>query len=196
MLHDWGVVIGLDYLRRSPERVRAFAFMEGHIHPIDEWQDLDPGARAMFQQLRDPALGRQLIIDENMFIESVLPSGMQRALSEREMSAYRAPFLEAASREPIWRWVQEIPIAGEPADVAEIVQANQRTLQHNPLPKLLFYAQPGAVIGAAEVAWCKEHLSNLTSINLGDGSHFLPEDHPEAFAEALRTWLHALGLNM
>ena len=148
----------------------------------------------MFQQLRDPELGRQLIIDENMFIEVVLPSGVQRTLSEREMSAYRAPFLEAASREPIWRWVQEIPIAGEPADVAEMVRTNQRTLQDSLVPKLLFYAQPGAVIGDAEVTWCHKHCSNLTSINLGAGSHFLPEDHPAAIATGLRGWLHALDL--
>lgn len=194
VLHDWGVVIGLDYLRRFPERVRAIAFMEGHIHPIDQWQDLDPSAQTMFQQLRDPSLGRHLIIDENMFIEVVLPSGIQGTLTDREMKAYRAPFLEPVSREPIWRWVQEIPIAGEPADVAEIVRTNQRTLQDSLLPKLLFFAQPGAVIGATEVAWCHEHCTNLTSINLGVGSHFLPEDHPAAIADGLRRWLHALDL--
>lgn len=149
--HDWGVVIGLDYVRRSPERVRAMAFMEGHIHPIENWQDFDPGAQNMFQQLRDPVAGRRLIIEENMFIEAVLPSGIQRSLTEREMSPSRAPFRGPASRKPIWQWVQEIPIAGNPADVVEIVRANQRTLQASPIPKLLFYAEPGAVIGSTEV---------------------------------------------
>lgn len=194
VLHDWGVVIGLDLLRRAPERVRGVAFMEGHIHPIEQWQDFDPGARTLFQELRDPVRGRQLIIDENMFIEAVLPSGILRTLSDEEMSAYRAPFLESQSREPIWRWVQEIPIEGEPAEVTEIVRTNQQTLQTSPVPKLLFYAQPGAVIGAAEVAWCQQHCGKLTTIDLGAGSHFLPEDHPAAIAAGLRYWLSSFHL--
>ena len=81
-----------------------------------------------------------------------------------------------------------------PADVAETVRANQRTLQETQIPKLLFYAEPGAVIRAADVAWCLEHCSNLTSVNLGSGSHFRPEDHQEAIAASLRAWLSRLNL--
>jgi haloalkane dehalogenase len=55
------------------------------------------------------------------------------------------------------------------------------------VPKLLLYGEPGAVIGVPEVAWCRETLFNLTVANVGAGTHFLPEDQPEA------GWLAVLG---
>jgi len=122
VMHDWGVALGLDYLTRHPERVRAVAFMEGHPHPIARWGDYDPGARALFTALRSVPEGRRLIVDENVFIETVLPSGMAHTLTAEEWAAYRAPYLEPSSREPLWRWPQEIPIAGTPADVEAIVR--------------------------------------------------------------------------
>ena len=191
--HDWGVAIALHYLRRFPERVRAVAFMEGHIHPIAGWDDFDAGGRAMFGALRTEGVGRRMAIDENFFIETVLPSGIQRTLTNAEMAAYRAPYLAPQSREPLWRWPNEIPIAGRPADVHAIIRDNQATLVAAPLPKLLLHATPGAVIGPAEIAWCRQHLSNLTAIDLGPGSHFLPEDHPAAIGKAIGEWIEKIG---
>ena len=191
--HDWGVAIALHYLRRFPERVRGIAFMEGHIHPIASWDDFDAGGRAMFGALRTEDLGRRMAIDENFFIETVLPSGIQRTLRAAEMAAYRAPYLTPQDREPLWRWPNEIPIAGHPADVHAIIRDNQDTLAASRVPKLLCYATPGAVIGPAEVAWCRQHLSNLTAIDLGPGSHFLPEDHPAAIGKAIGEWLGKMG---
>jgi haloalkane dehalogenase len=192
VLHDWGVALGLHYLSRFPARVRAVAFMEGHLHPIARWDDFDAGGRELFQTFRTAEVGRRLIIDENFFVEQVLPSGIRRTLTAAELDAYRAPYREPRSREPLWRWVQEIPIAGEPADVAAIISDNQTTLAASPLPKLLCYAAPGATIGAAEVAWCRHHLGNLTAIDLGPGGHFLPEDYPREIGAGIAGWLTAL----
>lgn len=189
VMHDWGVALGLDYLTRHPERVRAVAFMEGHPHPIARWGDYDPGARALFTALRSVPEGRRLIVDENVFIETVLPSGMAHTLTAEEWAAYRAPYLEPSSREPLWRWPQEIPIAGTPADVEAIVRDYRAALAASAVPKLLLYGQPGAVIGADEVAWCRETLRDLTVADVGAGTHFLPEDQPEAIGEALARWL-------
>lgn len=192
VMHDWGVAIGLHYLTRHPERVRAVAFMEGHLHPIDRWDDYDAGARALFGALRSAPSGRKMAIEENVLIEVVLPAGVRRTLSGEELAAYRAPFLEPQSREPLWRWPQEIPIAGQPTDVRDLVNEYRAYLAIAPHPKLLLHAQPGAVIGPVEVAWCKETLSNLTVVDLGAGIHFLPEDHPEAIGAALARWQGAI----
>ncbi|WP_328988558.1 haloalkane dehalogenase [Kribbella sp. NBC_01245] len=89
--HDWCAVIALDQLRRHPDVVVRAAFMEGHIHPIARWSDLDDASRQLFQQLRTPGVGERLIIEENFFIEAVLPAGVQRQLTPAEMDAYRAP---------------------------------------------------------------------------------------------------------
>jgi haloalkane dehalogenase len=102
--HDWGAVIALDHARRNPGRVRGVAFLEGHIHPIARWEDMDEGSRHLFHQLRTPGLGEQLIIDDNFFIETVLPAGVMRALSTQEMDTYRKPYLDRNARRSMWRW--------------------------------------------------------------------------------------------
>lgn len=187
--HDWGAVIALDHLRRFPDRVRGVAFLEGHLHPVAQWEDLDEGSRQLFQQLRTPGLGEQLIVAENYFLDTVLPAGVLRELTADELDAYRAPFPDPASRLPVWRWPQEIPIEGTPADVAELVTANQTVIADPAIPKLLIHATPGAVIGPAEVAWCRAHGRSLTIVDVGAGTHFLPEDRPAEIADALRRWL-------
>ncbi len=190
VLHDWGVAIGLHYLTRFSERVKAVAFMEGHLH-TNTWDDFDEDSQAMFKQLRTEGVGERMILEENFFTETVLPGGTLRDFSKEELDAYRAPFLERSTRKPMLRAVREIPIEGEPADVAEIVNAYNAYLTTFDAPKLLLYAQPGAIIGEQEVTWCKA-LPNLTAVDVGAGLHFLPEDRPAEIGRGLRGWLEAL----
>jgi len=192
VMHDWGVAIGLHFLTRHRDRVRAVAFMEGHLHSIGSWSDFDEGSREMFKNLRTEGVGEQMVIGENFFIETVLPGGVLRKLSEEEMQAYRAPYLEKHARLPILRWVREIPIEGHPADVHDIVDSYRSYLAATDLPKLLLYARPGALIGAEEVAWCQKTLSNLSTAEVGEGLHFLPEDQPDDIGRALAGWLDTL----
>ncbi|WP_328988557.1 hypothetical protein OG394_20265 [Kribbella sp. NBC_01245] len=70
-----------------------------------------------------------------------------------------------------------------------LIVANQTVIADAGRPKLLLHANPGAVIGPAEVAWCREKGAALTIIDLGPGTHFLPEDQPAAIAAALTQWL-------
>ena len=188
--HDWGVVMGLYVCRSAPERVRGIAFMEGHIHPIERWDALDPGAQAMFKQLRTEQPGRAMVLEENFFIETVLPSGVKRSLAPAEMNAYRAPFGDKQARLPMWQWANEIPIEGHPADVDAIVRANQEYLASAALPKLLLYGQPGAVIGASEVAWCRENCRNLSAVDIAPASTSCPKTTPIRLARPLRAgWI-------
>jgi haloalkane dehalogenase len=39
-----------------------------------------------------------------------------------------------------------------------------------------------------EVAWCKDNLSNLDIVDLGDGIHFLQETHPHTIGTELSKW--------
>ncbi len=121
VIHDWGSALGFDWARRHEDRVAGIAFME-FVLPADSWDVFPPNLGESFRPFHDPKLGRELLIGQNVFIEKVLPLGVFRRLTEEEMTHYRRPFLEPASREPVWRFPNEIPIAGEPADVWEKVQ--------------------------------------------------------------------------
>lgn len=192
--HDWGAVIALDHARRFAHRTRGVAFLEGHIHPVDRWADLGDGAE-LFRRLRTPGVGERMILEDNLFVESVLPAGILRALTSEEWDAYRAPFVDPTSRWPMLRWVQEIPIDGHPPDVADLVTANQATIADPAIPKLLLHATPGAVIGQSEVDWCRRHGRSIDVVDLGAGTHFLPEDRPQEIATALLRWLPNLHTN-
>ena len=74
----------------------------------------------------------------------------------------------------------------------EVVQANQAAITDSAIAKLLLHGDPGAVIRAAEVAWCREFGASITIVDVGASTHFLPEDHPDEIATALCNWLDEL----
>ena len=160
--------------------------------PTPSWEDMPEGGRQLFQALRTPGVGWDLVVNQNMFVEQAIPGSIVRPLTEAEMNHYREPFKDPASRKPIWRWPNEIPIAGEPADVVEAVESYNRWLKTTELPKLLLYATPGAVITAQEVEWCKQNLKNLTTADIGQGIHYIQEDNPHGIGSELARWYQTL----
>ena len=187
VIHDWGSALGFHWAARHPDRVAAIAFMEAIVKPLtwDEWPDQ---AREIFRGFRTPGVGEKLIFDKNVFIENVLPGSILRKLTEEEMEAYRAPFRDPKSRKPVWRWPNEIPIDGQPADVVAIVESYDRWLGESDVPKLLLAFEPGAILGPKLVDYCAKSFRNIEVRSLGKGSHFVQEDQPEAIGDAIREW--------
>jgi len=134
-----------------------------------------------------------MVLEQNFFVEPLLPGAVLRGLTAEEMANYRAPFPDPASRKPTLVWPRQIPIGGEPADVVEIVTRYRDALCRSPLPKLLFTVEPGALVGAQLVAWCKQNLPSLEVILLGPGVHYVQEDHPDEVGRHLSDWLGRLA---
>src|SRR6516165_4150190 len=172
VIHDWGSALGFHYAMRHEHNMKGLAFMEAIIAPAPSWEAFPAETRDLFKAFRTPQVGWDLIVEQNIFIEKFLPGGVVRALTEEEMNYYREPFREVKSRKPIWRWPNEIPIAGEPPDVTAVVDDYNAKLQKSDLPKLLLYATPGAVIAAPLVDWCRKNLKRLKAVNVGDGIHY------------------------
>lgn len=192
VIHDWGSGLGFHYATRHQDSVKGIAFMEAIILPVPNWEAFPADFRDVFQAFRAPDLGWDMIVNNNFFIEKTLPGGTSRSLSEEEMNHYREPYRETAHRKPLWRWPNEIPIEGEPADVAEAVTAYNQKLQGWDVPKLLFYATPGAILPAPLVDWCRGNLGNLKVVHLGEGLHYLQEDHPQRIGAELAKWYKTL----
>ena len=133
-----------------------------------------------------------MIVNQNLFLEKVLPSWLIRPLTAAEVDFYRAPYQIPASRKPVWRWPNELPIAGEPADVVAIINDYNAKLQQSDLPKLLFYVSPGMFLPPSLAAWCQQHLKNLTTVDLGAGIHFVQEDYPHEIGASLAKWYKTL----
>ena len=122
--------------------MKALAFMEAVLMPIPSWDAMPRDLKETFQAFRTPEVGWDMIVNQHMFIEQILPSLIVRDLTDAELDHYRAPYTDPPSRKPLWRWPNEIPIAGEPAVVVAIVEEYNRKLQQSRLPKLLFSAHP------------------------------------------------------
>jgi haloalkane dehalogenase len=187
---DWGTGLAFHLAARRPAFVRGLAFME-FIRPVPTWDEFlqSPAARELFRKFRTPGTGEKLILEDNVFVERVLPGSVIRKLSDEEMAVYRAPFTTPQSRRPVLRFPNEIPIAGEPADVYATFEAAHAALAASAYPKLLFAATPGALVAPEFAERFAAALANCRLVYLGKGAHFLQEDHPETIGRAVAEWI-------
>jgi haloalkane dehalogenase len=190
VVQDWGTALAFHLAARRPEFVRGLAFME-FIRPMPTWQDfhqVEP-ARELFRRFRTPGEGERLILDENAFVERVLPGSIMRTVSETEMTVYRAPFATPQSRRPVWRFPNELPIAGEPADVYATLERAHAALAASRYPKLLFVGDPGALVSPSVATCFAATLYDCALVPLGAGAHYLQEDHPDTIGRSVARWI-------
>jgi haloalkane dehalogenase len=190
VVQDWGTALAFLLAERRPDFVRGLAFME-FIRPIPSWEEFvrDSQAREIFRTFRTPGEGEKLILEGNAFVERVLPGGMRHKLTDEEMAVYRAPFPTPQSRRPTWRFPNEIPIAGQPADVYAMMERAHAALAASTYPKLLFAADPGALVSPAFAEEFAGKLKDCRLVKLGDGVHFLQEDHPETIGRSVAAFI-------
>jgi haloalkane dehalogenase len=189
VLHDWGGALGFDWAYRHQERARAIAYMETFVAPLT-LEDLPESFRPTLRAVRSPA-GEALVLDENMFIEKMLPSVTQRTLSADEMAEYRRPFLAAGDdRSPTLEWAREVPLSNEPADVRDRVAEYSAWLATTPLPKLFIDAEPGVFI-TGRIERLARSFPNQRCVVVG-ALHFVQEDSPDEVGRAIADWLEAI----
>lgn len=189
VVHDWGSALGFDWASRHRDAVKGIAYMEAIVRPLtwDEWPE---AARGVFQGFRSPA-GEAMALEGNVFVERVLPGSVLRGLTDAEMEVYRRPYREPGeSRRPTLTWPRQIPLDGEPAEVAEIVQRYADWLAASPVPKLFVNAEPGAILVGAQREFCRAWPSQ-DEVTV-KGSHFVQEDSPDEIGRAIADWLRGL----
>jgi haloalkane dehalogenase len=190
VVHDWGSALGFDWAWQHQSLVSGIAYMEAIVEP-HVWADWgNDDFRNMFQAFRSPA-GESLILDKNAFVEQVLPRSMLRDLSGEEMAAYRAPYLEPGeSRRPTLTCSRQIPIEGEPADVAQIVGDYSSWLARSDVPKLFVNGDPGLLIIERHRDFCRT-WPNQTEVTV-PGLHFLQEDSPDQIGMAIAQFVRTI----
>jgi haloalkane dehalogenase len=187
---DWGTALAFELAARRPAFVKGLAFME-FIRPIPSWDDFhqDAVARATFQKFRTPGVGEKMVLEDNVFVERVLPGSIVRKLSDAEIEAYRQPFPDVESRRPVLALPRQLPIAGEPADVYATLEAAHAALRQSDFPKLLFAGNPGALVSPDFAKRFAASLKHCHVLQLGSGLHYLQEDHPDAIGHAIAGWI-------
>ncbi len=191
VLHDWGSALGFHYAMMNEDNIKGIVFMEAIIKPL-RWKDFPGGYRLPFKMMRMPVIGWFFISVMNIFLETILPSSVIRKLSDEEMNNYREPFPDIKSRRPVRQWPREIPVEGKPADVHNAVSGYLEKLMVSDVPKLFFYAIPGAIIPLPLAKWLENNIPNIKSVDLGEGLHYLQEDHPHRIGEEIARWYEGL----
>ncbi|MDT5286760.1 MAG: haloalkane dehalogenase [Mycobacterium sp.] len=191
VLHDWGSVLGFDWANQHRDRVQGIAFTEAIVIPMT-WPEFPGAIREVFEGFRSPR-GEPMVLEQNVFIERVLPAQIQRELSDEEMDHYRRPFVTPGEgRRPMLSWPRNLPIDGEPADVVTVVDEYSNWLAATELPKLFINAEPGA-IAHGHVRELIRSWPSLTETTVS-GIHFVQEDSPDeigtAIAEFVRKAYH------
>lgn len=189
VIHDWGSALGFDWAYRHQDKVKGIVYMEALLF-LYEWSDWPDDARKIFQGFRSP-VGEKLILENNYFIELVLPNSVLRQMTSSEMDVYRRPFLNPGEdRRPTLSWPRQIPIEGEPEDVVEIVKTYGKWLSESNLPKLFINAEPGSVLKGRARDFCRT-WPNQEEVTV-KGLHFIQEDSPDEIGEAVARFVNVL----
>jgi haloalkane dehalogenase len=134
-----------------------------------------------------------MVLEQDMFVEQMLPRAMLRQLSDEEMMEYRRPFAEPGEgRRPTLTWPRQIPIDGEPADTEEIIGSYAEWLPQSSVPKLFVKGEPGALLASGQpLEFCRGWPSQ--SEVAVRGVHYLQEDSPDEIGRAVADWLRGLA---
>jgi len=147
--------------------------------------------RPVLKALRSEA-GEAMVLQDNFFIEQILPKAILRTLAAEEMAEYRRPFAEPGEgRRPTLTWPRQIPIEGEPADVTAIAAAYADWLAMSSVPKLFVKAEPGGILTSGALLDFARSLPAQTEVTVA-GVHFLQEDSPDEIGQAIADWMGTL----
>ncbi|MEH6543917.1 MAG: haloalkane dehalogenase [Porticoccaceae bacterium] len=186
VIHDWGSALGFDWANRHRDAVKGIAYMEAIIQPLT-WEEWPRAITPVFEGFRSPA-GDKMVLEDNVFIEQVLTGAIIRTLSDEEMTEYRRPFLNPGEdRRPMLTWPRQIPLAGEPEDVVNIVKDYGKWLATSDMKKLFINADPGAILRGTARDFCRT-WKNQTEVTV-PGIHFVQEDAPDEIGKAIAEWM-------
>jgi haloalkane dehalogenase len=190
VMHDWGASFGFDWARRHPDAVKGLVYIEANVRPFT-WDDFPEMVQQGIRGLRGDA-GEQLVLEQNVFIERFLANSILRGLTNEELAEYRRPFLEPGEgRRPMLAFARQIPINGEPTEVAALYDAYDTWLEQSPVPKLFINCDhPSAILTGALREYCRTWPAQI-EVPL-QTSRWPQEDRPDDVGQAVVNWLQAL----
>ena len=197
VVHDLGSVAGLIWASQHPDRVRGLVSIEGLIPDVIPASVAQSPSRCtagapdhpacLWMFLRSPA-GQTAIVDGNFFVDAALAGEPFCPPSPAALEVYRAAFPTPASRRALAGAPGMIPVDGQPATFAPLLDAYARWLETSAVPKLVLYGEPGFLAPAAVAQRAAARWTSTEAASVGPGVHFLPEVQPVAVGSAIRAW--------
>jgi haloalkane dehalogenase len=175
MGQDWGGPIGTAVAVERANRVRGLVLGNTWFWPATL-------SFALFSKIMSSRPVQRRIIEQNFFVERLMPMAMARALTREEMDHYRKAQPTAATR----RGVAEMPrqiLAARP--LLERL-AREVPARLGEKPTLLVWGmrdlgfRPGAILPRMRGTF-RDHVL----VELSRAKHYIQEDAPEEIAEAI-----------
>ncbi|WP_198319992.1 hypothetical protein [Aeromonas salmonicida] len=165
--------------------------MEAIPTTFPTWDHFNSDLHEPIKMLRSSE-GEKLALEENFFIEKLLPNAILRDLTDFEHEQYRKPFLnKGEARRATLSGPRQLPIAGKPEATVKLIDDYSNYLSNSfNIPKLFINAEPGAFL----VGYARDFvrtLPNLKEVTVS-GHHFIQEDSPKEIGEALLEWIDNL----
>ena len=185
MMHDWGAQLGLTWARKNEHAIKAIAYTQGVMGNFT-WGSWPPEVARLMRRYRSNE-GEELVLQQNFFVEKILPAMVIRDLPVTVWNEYRRPYKTAGEdRRPTLTWPREIPVEGEPADVLAVINANNAWMAGNDLPKFFVHCEPETVL-KDDILKIVRTFPNQTEITV-KGLHYVHEDSPHEIGEGLAEW--------
>lgn len=188
VMHAWGSVAALAYAMSHQDRVKGLVMYESYVRPILDWSMMSLPMQELAAVVSEKEM-EEKIAQTDYFVEKLLPRAILSEMPLDEAAEYKQALAETKNRQPLIQYLKELPTGSEPEEVASLIKTYSQQLQHSSIPKLLIYGVPGYNTTMSTIAWAKDHLPNLTMVDIGPVLHFAQKTNSTAFAEAILDWV-------
>lgn len=185
--NDWGTAVAAQYVATHRENIKSITFVANIITPWESYEVFGGKsvARVMWKAFREPELGWDLVVNDDLFVQPALENLLVERPSAEVVANYQAPFTTPESRKPTWQLANDLPIAGEPADFYQTAMNYCGALATSGLPALLLY-YPDLVRAVEPYS---QLLPGLTAVEIQNSGHYMPEDQPDLVGAEVAKWI-------
>lgn len=176
MGQDWGGPIGVAAALDHAARVRGLVMGNTWFWPAESTMML------AFSRVMSTGFMQKKLIDDNFFVERIIPWGMERRLTEEEMDHYRR--VQPTPEDRTGAAVFPVEIRGSRSWMAGLEPRVSKELGKKPLLLVWGMRDPGFPAGSSIPRW-SEAFDDVTVETLSGAKHYIQEDAPDEIAAAI-----------
>jgi haloalkane dehalogenase len=185
IVHDWGGPIGLGWAGQHPEQVASLTIMNTGLRQPKGFTM--PTKLAIFKYFN--FLGRLLATELNLFLAGTIRFGTIRPMPPEIQSGFMAPYLVAAHRESLSRFVADIPLNSKHPSRQTLVNIDHNFERLADKPALLIWGLKDFVFTKVFLEDFRSRLPKAKILALPRAGHCLLEDEPEIILSSLNSFL-------
>jgi len=188
VMHGWGSVPGFHYAMKHEKNIKSLVFLESHLRPESSFENAPLPLQHLSMAAKTLDDNFQLVSDHQDLFNKLLHGAVTRSLSEEERQYYHAPFSSIEFYQPLFQYLKELPVGEGVPRVNKLINNYSKKLMQSDVPKLMFYTIPGFNTSVDTILWAKDHIKNLSLVDLGEELHFVQESNPALLGKRLADW--------